>query len=49
MRGPRIEVELEFNKATAAWVKDRAACHAGTKRMRGGGLRMTLPLPIPVS
>ncbi|HNK16393.1 MAG TPA: WYL domain-containing protein, partial [Nitrospira sp.] len=43
MRGPRIEVELEFNKATAAWVKDRV-WHAtqGTKRMRGGGLRMTL-------
>ena len=43
MRGPRIEVELEFNKATAAWVKDRV-WHATqeTKRTKGGGLRMTL-------
>jgi hypothetical protein len=30
MRGPRIEVELEFNKATAAWVKGSSlARHAG--------------------
>ena len=43
MRGPRIEVELEFNKATAAWVKDRV-WHATqeTNRTKGGGLRMTL-------
>lgn len=43
MRGPRIEVELEFDRATAAWVKDRV--WHGTqhiKRTRGGGLRMTL-------
>ena len=31
MRGPRIEVELEFNKATAAWVKDRV-WHATQER-----------------
>lgn len=43
MRGPRIDVELEFDKSTASWVKDRMwhptqSC----KRVKGGGLRMTL-------
>jgi predicted DNA-binding transcriptional regulator YafY len=43
MRGPRIEVELVFNKATAAWVKDRV-WHPSQrlKRLAGGMLRMTL-------
>jgi len=43
MRGPRIEVELLFNKATAAWAKDRM-WHASQQitRTAGGTLRMTL-------
>lgn len=43
MRGPRIDVVLEFEKATAAWVKDRL-WHATqeTRRVKGGGMRMTL-------
>jgi len=43
MRGKRIEVELEFDKATAAWVKDRL-WHPSQKLMllKGGRLRMTL-------
>ncbi len=45
MRGPRIEVELLFEKATAAWVKDRV-WHPSqtTKRLRDGRLRMTLTI-----
>jgi predicted DNA-binding transcriptional regulator YafY len=43
MRGPRIEVVLEFDKATAAWVKDRV-WHVSQKleRRPDGCLRMTL-------
>ncbi|MBX3300710.1 MAG: WYL domain-containing transcriptional regulator [Nitrospira sp.] len=43
MRGPRIEVELQFDKATAAWVKDRV-WHPSQQlqRLPGGKLRMTL-------
>ena len=43
MRGPRIEVELEFDKSTAAWAKDRV-WHPSQelKRLPGGKLRMTL-------
>lgn len=43
MRGPRIEVQLEFDRATAAWVKDRVWHQTQTlTRLKGGGLRMTL-------
>ncbi|MEW6542261.1 MAG: WYL domain-containing protein [Nitrospirota bacterium] len=43
MRGKRIEVELLFDKTTAAWAKDRI-WHSSQKltRLKGGGLRMTL-------
>jgi predicted DNA-binding transcriptional regulator YafY len=43
MRGPRIEVELLFDKATAAWVKDRT-WHPSqvTKTLKDGRMRMTL-------
>lgn len=43
MRGPRIEVELIFEKGTAAWAKDRV-WHPSQqlKRLPGGKLRMTL-------
>ena len=43
MRGPRIEVRLEFDKATAAWVKDRV-WHVSQKleRRPRGRVRMTL-------
>lgn len=45
MRGPRIEVELLFEKATAAWVKDRVWHSSQTiKRLRDGRLRMTLTI-----
>lgn len=45
MRGPRMEVELLFEKGTAAWVKDRI-WHPSqtTKRLKGGQLRMTLTI-----
>lgn len=45
MRGPRIEVALEFDKATAAWAKDRV-WHVSQRleRRPGGRLRMTLEL-----
>jgi predicted DNA-binding transcriptional regulator YafY len=41
MRGPRIEVELIFEKATAVWVKDRV-WHPSQqlKRLPGGKMRM---------
>lgn len=41
MRGPRIEVELVFEKGTAAWAKDRV-WHPSQqlKRLPGGRLRM---------
>ena len=43
MRGPRIEVLLEFDKATAAWAKDRVwHVSQGLERRPGGRLRMTL-------
>jgi predicted DNA-binding transcriptional regulator YafY len=43
MRGPRIQVELEFDRATAAWVKDRVWHDTqASKRVKSGGLRMTL-------
>jgi predicted DNA-binding transcriptional regulator YafY len=43
MRGPRIEVELEFNRATAAWVKDRVWHDTQqSKRLKNGGLRLVL-------
>ncbi|WHZ25399.1 MAG: Transcriptional regulator, YafY family [Nitrospira sp.] len=43
MRGPRIDVELEFDKPTAAWAKHRV-WHSSQelKRLPGGKLRMTL-------
>lgn len=43
MRGPRIEVELLFENATAAWVKDRV-WHPSQQltRLPGGKLRMVL-------
>jgi predicted DNA-binding transcriptional regulator YafY len=43
MRGPRVEVELLFNKENAAWVKDRV-WHPSQRLipLRGGRLRMTL-------
>jgi predicted DNA-binding transcriptional regulator YafY len=43
MRGPRIEAVLEFDKATAAWAKDRV-WHVSKKleRRPGGRLRMSL-------
>ena len=43
MRGPRIEVELIFEKGTAAWAKDRI-WHPSQQltRLSGGTLRMTL-------
>jgi len=42
MRGPRIEVELIFEKGTAAWAKDRV-WHASQQltRLPGGKMRMT--------
>ncbi len=43
MRGPRIQVELQFDKATAAWVKDRVWHDTQqSTRVKNGGLRMTL-------
>ena len=43
MRGPRMTVELEFDKPTAAWAKDRI-WHPGQsiKRVSRGRMRMTL-------
>ncbi len=43
MRGPRIEAELEFDKPTAAWVKDRM-WHPSQQLTRrpGGRMRMTI-------
>ncbi len=43
MRGPRIHVELEFDKMTAAWAKDRT-WHPSqvTKILKDGRMRMTL-------
>lgn len=43
MQGKQIEVELLFDKMTAAWAKDRV-WHASqqTKRLKDGRLRMTL-------
>ena len=43
MRGPRIEVELLFDKATTAWAKDRT-WHPSQQltRLRGGKLRMVI-------
>lgn len=43
MRGPRIEVSLRFDKATAAWVKDRI-WHPTQKItiLKSGGLILTL-------
>jgi predicted DNA-binding transcriptional regulator YafY len=43
MRGPRISVELEFDKPTAAWVKDRV-WHPSQqlKRVSQGRMQMTL-------
>jgi len=45
MRGPRIEVELIFEKGTAAWVKDRL-WHPSQQltRVPGGKLRMTITI-----
>lgn len=43
MRGKRIEVELEFDRATAAWMKDRVWHPSQTPTpLRGGWLRMVL-------
>lgn len=45
MRGPLIEVELEFDRATAAWVKDRMwHDRQESRRVKNGGLRMTLSI-----
>lgn len=43
MRGPRMTVELEFDKPTAAWVKDRI-WHSSQeiRRLPRGQMRMTL-------
>lgn len=43
MRGPQIDVELLFDKATAAWAKDRT-WHSSqvTKVLKNGRMRMTL-------
>jgi predicted DNA-binding transcriptional regulator YafY len=43
MRGPRIEVELSFDKATAAWAKDRI-WHPSQHltQLKGGQVRLTL-------
>lgn len=43
MRGKRIEVELEFDKTTAAWVRDRG-WHPSQRlaALKGGRLRMIL-------
>lgn len=43
MRGPRIEVELLFNKVTAAWVRDRI-WHPSQRQtpLKDGRLRMAL-------
>jgi predicted DNA-binding transcriptional regulator YafY len=45
MRGPRMTVELEFNKPTAAWAKDRV-WHPSQqlKRLSKGRMQMTLSL-----
>ncbi|MBI5316272.1 MAG: WYL domain-containing transcriptional regulator [Nitrospirae bacterium] len=45
MRGRRIDVELAFDKPTAAWVKDRV-WHPSQRltRLRRGRLRMTLSI-----
>lgn len=45
MRGPRIEVELIYEKATAAWAKDRI-WHPSQQlvRLPGGKLRMTITI-----
>jgi predicted DNA-binding transcriptional regulator YafY len=43
MRGPRIQVELLFDKVTAAWAKDRVwHLSQRLKRLAGGTLRMTI-------
>ncbi len=43
MRGPRIDIELLFDKATAAWAKDRI-WHPSqvTKALKDGRMRLTL-------
>jgi predicted DNA-binding transcriptional regulator YafY len=43
MRGPRIDIELLFNKTTAAWAKDRV-WHPSQRivRFKDGRLKMTL-------
>lgn len=45
MRGPRIEVELIFEKGTAAWAKDRV-WHPSQQltRLPGGKMRMTFTI-----
>ncbi len=45
MRGPRVEVELDLDKPTAAWAKDRV-WHPSQqlKRLPGGRMRMTLAI-----
>jgi predicted DNA-binding transcriptional regulator YafY len=45
MRGPRVEVELLFDKTTAAWVKDRT-WHLSqvTKVLKDGRMRMSLTI-----
>lgn len=45
MRGPRIDIELEFDKPTAAWVKDRM-WHPSQRltRLSRGRLRMALSI-----
>ena len=45
MRGPRIQVELLFNKATAAWTKDRIWHPSQEVKLRKDG-RMTMTLTV---
>ena len=45
MRGPRIEIVLEFDKATAAWVKDRV-WHVSQKLERRPGRRLRMTLTV---
>lgn len=45
MRGPRLEVELLFNKETAAWMRDRI-WHPSQRltQLKDGKVRMTLAI-----
>ena len=45
MRGPRIDIELEFDKPTAAWVKDRI-WHPSQRLARLSRGRLTMALSV---